>query len=78
MQRSVLGPRVLITTDPDLSWGGMDVLVIFRLEEILGLPSRNIEGKPTLIIRMNNCTVLDARYDEPITHSLDRFLGRGK
>jgi hypothetical protein len=49
----------------------MDVLVIFRLEEILGLPSRNIEGKPTLIIRMDNCTVLNARCNEPIAHSLD-------
>ena len=56
----------------------MYVLTVFRLEEVLSLPSRNVEGEPTFVVGMDNGAVLDAGCDKPITHSLNRFLGWGK
>jgi hypothetical protein len=54
------------------------MLAIFGLEQILGLPCRNVESKPSLIIRMDNCIVLNAGCNKPLADSLNRFLRWGE
>jgi hypothetical protein len=56
----------------------MYMLVIFGLEKILGLPGRNIESKPSFVVRMDNCIVFNAGCNKPLADSLNGFLRWGE
>jgi hypothetical protein len=49
----------------------MYMLVIFGLEKILGLPGRDVESKPSFIVRMDNCIVFNAGCNKPLADSLN-------
>jgi hypothetical protein len=49
----------------------MDVFVVFGSEKILGLPCRDVESKPSFILRMDDGIIFDAGGNQPIAHSLN-------
>jgi hypothetical protein len=53
----------------------MHMLMVFGLEKLLGLPSRNIECQPTLIIGVDYDGVFNSRGYQPRADGLNSLLG---
>ncbi len=56
----------------------MLMLVILRIEETFSFTGRYVQGKPTLVVRMNNLVIINTGFDEPVSDSRYRLLTGGK
>jgi len=54
------------------------MLVVFGVEEFLGLLAWNIQSNPALVLRVDYGALLDAEGNEPIADSFYSFLRRSE
>ena len=56
----------------------MHVLVILGLEQVLGLPGREVERDPASVVGVDDGLRSDARGEEPASDRLDAVLAGGE